>query len=152
MSLRRSVKAKVYYFNYILINVKNHPFIIFVTKIARKRSETDEFEVQQWIEAVIGESFPTNKKYDEALRDGIILCKLMNKLKPGSVPRIKLVGSGFQLRDNLNQFQIAAREYGLPETDLFQSVDLYDRHNIAQVTMTIYALGRHVCIKSVLFL
>jgi hypothetical protein len=69
----------------------------------------------------------------------------MNKLKPGSVPRIKLSGSPFTLRDNINQFQIAAQEYGLPLTDLFQSVDLYDRHNIAQVTMTIFSLGRHVC-------
>lgn len=68
----------------------------------------------------------------------------MNKLKPGSVPKIRLNGAAFQMRDNLNQFQIAARDYGLPEADLFQSVDLYDRHNISQVTMTIFALGRHV--------
>ena len=51
----------------------------------------------------------------------------MQVLKPGSIHNLRLRGAAFQMRDNINQFQNAAREYGLPETDLFQSVDLYDR-------------------------
>lgn len=36
--------------------------------------------------------------------------------------------------------------------DLFQSCDLIERKNIVAVTMTIYALGRAVCVLSILSL
>ena len=38
----------------------------------------------------------------------------------------------------------AARAYGLPDAELFQTVDLFEKRNIAQVTQCIHALGRHV--------
>ncbi|VVD02651.1 unnamed protein product [Leptidea sinapis] len=52
-----------------------------------------ELEAQRWIEAVIGEKFPSNLPYELALRDGIILCKLMNRLQPGIVPKVNISGS-----------------------------------------------------------
>lgn len=42
--------------------------------MATKRNPDLDREAQQWIEAVIGESFPKGS-YDDALKDGIILCK-----------------------------------------------------------------------------
>jgi mitogen-activated protein kinase kinase kinase 5 len=42
------------------------------------------------------------------------------------------------------RFQKACVAYGVPDVDLFQTVDLWDRKNIAQVTMTIFAIGRTV--------
>lgn len=42
------------------------------------------------------------------------------------------------------RFQKACTAYGVPDVDLFQTVDLWDRKNIAQVTMTIFAIGRTV--------
>jgi len=42
------------------------------------------------------------------------------------------------------RFQKACTKYGVPDVDLFQTVDLFDRKNIAQVTMTIFAIGRTV--------
>lgn len=42
------------------------------------------------------------------------------------------------------RFQKACIAYGVPDVDLFQTVDLWDRKNIAQVTMTIFAIGRTV--------
>lgn len=112
--------------------------------MAAKRDKRLDAEAQEWVEAVIGESFPADILYEDALKDGIILCKLINKLKPGSVTKIREKGSAFQMRDNITQFQIAAKAYGLRDTDLFQSVDLYDKQNISQVTQTLHALGRHV--------
>ncbi len=38
----------------------------------------------------------------------------------------------------------AARAYGLPDAELFQTVDLFEKRNIAQVTQCIHALGRQV--------
>lgn len=42
------------------------------------------------------------------------------------------------------RFQKACVKYGVPDVDLFQAVDLMERKNIAQVTNTIFAIGRTV--------
>lgn len=45
-----------------------------------------------------------------------------------------------------SRFQKACVKYGVPDVDLFQAVDLMERKNIAQVTNTIFAIGRAVII------
>lgn len=42
------------------------------------------------------------------------------------------------------RFQKACVKYGVPDVDLFQTTDLFDRKNIALVTTTIFAVGRAV--------
>ena len=42
------------------------------------------------------------------------------------------------------RFQKACIAYGVPDVDLFQAVDLMEHKNIAQVTNTIFAIGRTV--------
>lgn len=69
---------------------------------------------------------------------------LMNKLKPGAIPKINTSGGQFKMMENINKFQKAIKEYGVPDIDCFQTVDLYERRNIPQVTQCIMALGRTV--------
>lgn len=38
----------------------------------------------------------------------------------------------------------AARAYGLGDSELFQTIDLFEKHNIPQVTQCVFALGRNV--------
>lgn len=45
------------------------------------------------------------------------------------------------------RFQKACIKYGVPDTDLFQTTDLWDQKNIALVTQTIFAIGRTVSTK-----
>jgi len=110
-------------------------------KLASKRDADQEREAQEWIESVLGQKFPA-VPYEDALHDGIILCEVMNKLKPGSVPKINRSGGQFKMMENINNFQKAAEEYGLPKIDLFQTIDLYEKKDIATVTSTLFALGR----------
>ena len=49
------------------------------------------------------------------------------------------------------RFQKACVKYGVPDVDLFQAVDLMERKNIAQVTNTIFAIGRTVIISKHIF-
>ena len=42
--------------------------------MASKRNPEMDAEAQAWIEAIIGEKFPAGP-YENALKDGIILCK-----------------------------------------------------------------------------
>ena len=41
--------------------------------------------------------------YENALRDGVILCRLMNKLQPGIISKINTSGGDYKMMDNLNQ-------------------------------------------------
>ncbi|KAG8040950.1 hypothetical protein G9C98_001938 [Cotesia typhae] len=45
----------------------------------------------------------TGVPYEEALRDGIIFCKLMNRLRPGIITKINTSGGDYKMMDNLNQ-------------------------------------------------
>ncbi|CAH0581489.1 unnamed protein product [Chrysodeixis includens] len=105
------------------------------------RNKEQEQEVLNWIGAVLGEPV-TSAAYEDYLKDGIVLCKLINKLAPGSVKKIQERGTNFQLMENIQRFQAAIKKYGVPEEEIFQTADLFERRNIPQVTLCLYALGR----------
>ncbi|XP_054262365.1 muscle-specific protein 20-like [Macrosteles quadrilineatus] len=111
-------------------------------KIAGKRDAEQEREALEWIEAVLGRKFPAGEAYEDILRDGVVLCEVMNKLVPGSIKKINTSGGDFKLMENINNFQKAIKAYGVPDLDVFQTVDLYNKKDIAQVTTTLCALGR----------
>ncbi|XP_019646992.1 PREDICTED: myophilin-like [Branchiostoma belcheri] len=111
-------------------------------KIAGKRDPQKEAEAQAWIEELIGEKFPEGVAYEDALKDGVILCKLINVLVPGSVKRINAQKMPFKQMENIGNFLTAVQGYGVPASDLFQTVDLYERRNIPAVTQCFFAMGR----------
>ena len=110
-------------------------------KLAGKRDPQLEEQVAAWIEQILGQKLPPGT-YDEVLRDGVILCNLMNKLMPGCIQKINTSGGQFKMMENINRFQEAAKKWGVPEIDVFQTVDLWERRNIPQVTQCLMALGR----------
>ncbi|XP_046962312.1 myophilin [Nymphalis io] len=105
------------------------------------RNKEQEEEVLVWIYTVLGEPRPKGE-YEDILKDGTVLCKLINKLAPGSVKKIQERGTNFQLMENIQRFQAAVKKYGVPEEEIFQTADLFERRNIPQVTLCLYSLGR----------
>lgn len=69
----------------------------------------------------------------------------MNILSPGSIPKIHTEGSKFKMFENIEKFQEAAVKFGVNKIDVFQTVDLYEKRNIPNVTQCIMALGGQVC-------
>lgn len=111
-------------------------------KLASKRNPEQEKEAQEWIETILGAKFPPGEAYEDVIKDGTVLCQLINKLKPGSVPKINTSGGQFKMMENITNFQAAIKAYGVPDIDVFQTVDLWEKKDIAQVTNTLFALGR----------
>jgi len=109
-------------------------------KIAGKRDPEQERQALEWIEAVLGQKF--SGPLEDVIRDGQVLCQVMNKLVPGSIPKINSTGGQFKMMENINNFQKALKEYGVPDIDVFQTVDLWEKKDIGQVTTTLFALGR----------
>ncbi|XP_066150500.1 myophilin [Euwallacea fornicatus] len=106
-----------------------------------KRNKELEGEVLDWISKVLGEPLP-NGEFENILKDGIILCNLMNKLAPGSVKKIATKGTNFQLMENIQRFQAGMKAYGVPQEEIFQTADLFEKRNVAQVALSLYSLGR----------
>ena len=52
------------------------------------RKPEQEKEILDWIQAVMGEPLPEGD-FAEVLKNGVILCKLMNKIQPDSVKKFK---------------------------------------------------------------
>lgn len=67
------------------------------------RNKEQEQEVLTWISAVLGEPLP-NGEYEDILKNGVVLCKLINKLSPGSVKKIQEKGTNFQLMENIQRY------------------------------------------------
>ncbi|GLV35624.1 Muscle protein 20 [Carabus blaptoides fortunei] len=111
-------------------------------KLAGKRSPEQEKEAQEWIETILGKKFPNGELYEDVIRDGTVLCELMNKLVPGSIPKVNTSGGQFKMMENINNFQAALKNYGVDDIDVFQTVDLWEKKDIGQVTCTLFSLGR----------
>ncbi|XP_056184276.1 LIM domain only protein 7 isoform X7 [Falco biarmicus] len=110
-------------------------------------------EARRWVETVTGKSFGTND-FRAALENGVLLCDLINKIKPGIVKKINRLSTPIAGLDNINVFLKACENIGLKEAQLFHPGDLQDLSNrvtvkpeetnrrVKNVLITLYWLGR----------
>ncbi|XP_023368941.1 LIM domain only protein 7 isoform X2 [Otolemur garnettii] len=112
-------------------------------------------EAQRWVEAVTKKNFET-KDFRASLENGVLLCDLINKLKPGIIKKINRLSTPIAGLDNINVFLKACEQIGLKEAQLFHPGDLQDLSNrvtvkqeetdrrVKNVLITLYWLGRKV--------
>ncbi|ORX62687.1 hypothetical protein DM01DRAFT_1297413 [Hesseltinella vesiculosa] len=105
-----------------------------------KYSVEREQEARQWIEDLLQEPFPSDD-FAESLKDGVILCKVIDKLAPGRV-KFKKSRMPFIQMENISTFLAGAEALGVPKHDLFQTVDLFEQKNMMQVVDAIHSLSR----------
>ncbi|XP_039505538.1 LIM domain only protein 7b isoform X14 [Pimephales promelas] len=110
-------------------------------------------EAQRWLEEVTNKRFGS-KTFRVALEDGVLLCDLINKLKPGIIKRLNRLSTPIAGLDNVNVFLKACEKLGLNEAQLFHPGDLQDVstrvtvrreetcRRLKNVLITIYWLGR----------
>lgn len=94
-------------------------------------------EAVAWIEAVTGDKMEGT--FDEWLRSGVVLCKLVNCIAPGSIKRVNKGSMPFMQMENISQFIRVAKNMGL--NDCFDTVDLYKGQDIGNVVTSIHAFG-----------
>ena len=59
-----------------------------LTKAQLKYNPTLERQARRWIEDVLHEPLPTSATLAAALKTGVILCRVVNTIKPNIVPKI----------------------------------------------------------------
>jgi hypothetical protein len=62
-----------------------------------------EEEVKTWISAVTGEAWG-NMSFAARLKDGALLCSLVNAIKPGSVKKVNKMQMPFMQMENISSF------------------------------------------------
>jgi len=100
-----------------------------------------EQEAKSWIEEVTGEKL-TGNSFAQVLKSGVVLCNLINKLKANTIGKINKQNMAFMQMENINSFLAACKNFGVPQSDLFMTVDLFEEKNMNQVILTIHSLGR----------
>lgn len=117
-------------------------------QINSKYSEELAAECLEWIKDITGEPINTSGDMDnffEVLKDGVILCKLVNAIQPGAVKKVNESKMAFKCMENLTAFSEAAMKvFGVPTQETFQSVDLWERQNLNAVVICLQSLGRKV--------
>lgn len=120
-------------------------------KLAAKYDPEDEKKAIQWLETVSGMS--VGQDFYRGLKTGVILCKTMLKLQPGSIsssvwtPKPKHY---LDEKSNIKAFLNAAAAFGVESSDLFNELDLGDlKPDLQPVVNCIFALSRTAQMKRI---
>ncbi|NWH25198.1 CNN2 protein, partial [Grus americana] len=107
--------------------------------LAQKYDPQKEAELRTWIESVTGQQIGPD--FQKGLKDGVILCELMNRLQPNSVRKINRSAQNWHQLENLSNFIKAMASYGMNPVDLFEANDLFESGNMTQVQVSLLALA-----------
>lgn len=106
-----------------------------------KNVEDMERAARAWIEEIIGRSLGEGTLH-EALKSGVVLCEVANKVKPSICPPASKGKLPFHQMENISAYLRACTVLGLPAHELFQTVDLFEDKNMKAVLINLHALGR----------
>jgi hypothetical protein len=109
-------------------------------KAAGKYDPAMETRAREWIEGVTGEKF-NSTPFGDMLKDGTILCQLLNKIRPGTVPHANVSSMPFKQMENISNFLKGCRTLGVGAHDCFETVDLYEQKDLGVVIQCVFALG-----------
>ncbi|KAF2659918.1 hypothetical protein K491DRAFT_622035 [Lophiostoma macrostomum CBS 122681] len=100
-------------------------------------------EARSWIEEVLGERLPSGDLLD-ALKDGTVLCRLVNLAVPNPGVKFKKSPMPFIQMENISHFLRACEQppLNMPSHDRFLTVDLYESKDPAQVLQCLGAFSR----------
>lgn len=114
-------------------------------RINSKFNDDIAHETLEWIKKLTGSPTDTSGNVDnlyEVLKDGTLLCKLVNAIQEGSVKKINQSTMAFKCMENINAFLEAAKKLGVPPQETFQTIDLWERQNLYSVVICLQSLGR----------
>jgi len=112
-------------------------------KAAAKYDKGAEGQCIQWIEGVTGCQFKS-EPFGDMLKDGTLLCQLINTIRAGTVRKINKMRMPFMQMENISNFLQGCRALGVSDHDCFETVDLYEQKDLGVVVNCIIALGRAV--------
>lgn len=107
---------------------------------------SSEIEILSWIKEILSLKIDEKKEnLMDLLSNGVVLCNIINKFIPKKCNPVNSVVV-FKKMENIEMFLKCAREIGVMESELFQTVDLVyeEKRNAKQVAICLYSLSRNL--------
>lgn len=107
-------------------------------------NEAQKQEIQDWIEEVLEEKLTGPEKssdFFDCIKDGVYLCRLLNKIQPNTCKKYKKSPIAFVSRNNIQIYINGCKKLGLPSTETFETRDLFDGQMLSLVIKNIYAVS-----------
>lgn len=121
----------------LLAKVKN--------QLLYKYNPQKEAEPHSWIKGIM--SLSISSDFQKGLKDGIILCTLMNKLQPSSVPKMNCSMKNWHQLEKPLQLHKAMVSYGMNSMDLFKANDIFKSGNVNKMWVSLLILAREAKTK-----
>ncbi|CAK5054180.1 unnamed protein product [Meloidogyne enterolobii] len=111
-----------------------------------KYNELEGNHLLEWIKELVKDDAVntdgSRQNFHTQLKDGQLLCRLLNAVEPATVKKVMKPISNFNCMENINQFVTGARKLGVIDEETFQSVDLLEGRDLFSVCVTLQALAR----------
>ncbi|KAI5192565.1 transgelin [Nematocida sp. AWRm77] len=107
---------------------------------------SSEIEILSWIKEVLSLKIDEKKEnLMNLLESGVVLCNIINKYIPKKCTPIES-SIVFKKMENIEMFLKSAREIGVLDSELFQTVDLVyeNKRNPKQIAICLYSLSRNL--------
>ncbi len=104
---------------------------------------SEEKDAAEWVQRVLEEplkAFPSNT-LSRNLKDGTVVCRLLNKLKPGTVKTIHNSPMGTSQMLNIHAFRLGCLDFGIPESYICEASVIFEMKSTAQVVQAIFAIA-----------
>jgi len=121
------------------------PFGLDAALKEKRRQSYDynaEAAVKHWLEQLTGEPFPAS--FAASLKSGQVLCRAVNAVRPGAIPRIETSSLSFKQMENISHFLRACRALGVKDFECFETLDLVQEKDMGLVVKCIIAFGREI--------
>mmetsp|Transcript_4627 Transcript_4627/g.12959 ORF Transcript_4627/g.12959 Transcript_4627/m.12959 type:complete len:952 (+) Transcript_4627:214-3069(+) len=89
--------------------------------------------VQEWIEAVLKEKFPADETFQQSLKSGVRLCRVVNVIQPNVISKISESRQAYHQMENISTFVKGCLTLGMREGDTFDPSDLFNDRNMSTV-------------------
>ncbi|CAK8685526.1 unnamed protein product [Clavelina lepadiformis] len=112
-------------------------------KMQAKYDDLLEEDLSEWISNTTGCEITKDHTFQNSLKDGRILCYLVDALQPGllkkNMPHETMLNP-FRCMENIGAFLEAIKKLGVPEPSLCTTADLYNGSGMPQVQTCLLAL------------
>ena len=111
-----------------------------------KYNYEEEQMALSWLQTIVAEGDIFNEGMDgmkmigDTLRDGVYLCKLLQKLAPQYSVEINEGKDELSCKENIDAFLRGCQESGLDKDQLFETSDLYDGTKLYRVVKTLLSM------------
>mmetsp|Transcript_21912 Transcript_21912/g.75301 ORF Transcript_21912/g.75301 Transcript_21912/m.75301 type:complete len:544 (-) Transcript_21912:68-1699(-) len=131
---------------------------IFLDQKRRAKATEDSSEFERalaWVVSTTGSnlsllpetSADAEDAFGAALRDGVLLCELLNVMRPGTARFSRRPRVAFERLDNVTAFLRGCRALGVLRADTFDAQDLSEVRDLSKVYETLLALARAVAVS-----